>query len=176
MQILSKLMRNVSLAFLTGGSTATVIAAVVLVKAATAKGIPVAEAATANAPVFIAYSKVALGAALLLAVGEVIDFLKNNNKGKLEYARYIFSFLCIGTAAAFSLGITPQLEALLPDIANVAEAHEQFHKLHELSRAVFGASILCGFVSLILPVFKKEGSQPQQSGAKQSENKTANIS
>ena len=175
MQILSKILRGVSLAFLSGGSTATVIAAVVLVKTATAKGIPVAEAAAANAPVFIAYSKVALVCAGLLAVGEIIDFLKNSNKGKLDYFRYASSLFCIAGVAVFGLGITPQLGALLPDIASNPDAHEKFHKLHELSRAVFGASILGAFISLLLPLFKKDSSVVLPNSSQSLETKTANI-
>lgn len=153
MQILSKVLRSLSLAFLTGGSAAVVFAAVVLVKAATAKGVPMAEAAAVNAPVFIQYSKVALGAAAILGVAEILDFVKNTNKTKIDFSRYLFSALSIVAVCVFSLVIVPPMEKLLPDlVAN----HEQFHHLHEQSRAVFGASMLFAFVSLLLPIFKKE--------------------
>lgn len=153
MQILSKILRSLSLVFLTGGSAAVVFAAVVLVKAAKAKGIPVEEAAAVNAPVFIQYSKIALVSAGLLGVGEILDFIKNTGKSKLDYARYIFSILSIVAVGIFSLGIVPPMEPMLADLA---ANREQFHQLHEQSRAVFGASMLFAFVSLLLPIFQKE--------------------
>lgn len=153
MQILSKLLRSLSLTFLTGGSSAIVFAAIVLVKAATAKGVPVAEAAAVNAPIFIQYSKVALACAGILLVSEILDFVSNASKSKIDYAKYLFSVLSVAAVAIFSLVIVPPMEQLLPDLAN---QHEQFRHLHEQSRAVFGTSMLFAFVSMLLPIFKKE--------------------
>lgn len=153
----TKIARTLSLVMLSGGSAAIVFAAVVLVKAATAKGIPVAEAATANAPLFIAYSRVALGSAIVLLIAEAIDLATNKNKTKLTNIRYASSLICAIAAFGFALGIVPPLEELLPMIATDPAAHEKFHKLHEMSRMVFGVSILGGFLSTLLPLFEKTG-------------------
>lgn len=155
MPTLSRILRYVSLAILFGGSSAIVFAAIVLVKAATAQGIPVAEAAATNAPLFLQFSKVALGAGILLLISELIDFITGKPQSKLTLARYGTSILCLTGTLIFALGIVPPMEQLLPDIKTVAAAHEQFHKLHEISRAVFGASILFALISLLLPVFEK---------------------
>lgn len=156
MHTFSKVIRNLSLALLSGGSAAIVFAAIVLVKAATAHGVPVAEAAATNAPIFIHYGKIALAAAVLLAVAELLDFMRSARKSKLDYLRYGCDIVCIIAVGVYALGIVPPMERLLPDIKNVKEAHEQFRQLHEFSRAVFGTSILMAFISLILPCFKKD--------------------
>ena len=162
MHTLSKILRLISLSLLSGGSAAVVFCAVVLVKAATASGVPVAEAAATNAPVFIQYSKVASVAALFLLVAELAGFSQTAQKGKLDLARFAASLACIVCVGIFAFGIVPPMERLLPDIKTVTEAHEQFRHLHEASRSVFGASILFAFLSLILPVFKKEESDGKQ--------------
>jgi hypothetical protein len=156
MQTLSRILRQIALALLSGGSTAIVFAAITLVKAATAKGIPVAEAAATNSPVFIQYSKVAFAAAVVLAVGELIGFLKGANKTKLDYAQLVFSLGCIGAVCVFAFGIVPPMEQLLPSLNTVEQAKQQFHDLHKISEKVFGASILFAYISLILPAFKRE--------------------
>ncbi|MBX9688037.1 MAG: DUF4149 domain-containing protein [Candidatus Obscuribacterales bacterium] len=156
MKTTGKVLRSVSLAVLSGGSAAIVFSAIVLVKAATAKGIPVAEAAAVNAPIFIHYAKVALGASILLGLSELIDFQSNTQKSKLDTARYLSSFLCIISMLVYALAIVPPMAALLPDIKTVAAAHQQFQHLHEVSRAVFGAGILFAFISVLLPCFKKD--------------------
>ncbi len=160
MQTFSKIMRLISLSLLTGGSAAVTFTAIVLVKAAVAHGVSVSEAATANAPIFLSYSKVAMGAAAILAIAELIDFNTLKLKTKLDHVRYMCSLVAIVCVAVFSFGIVPPMESLLPDIKTVAEAREQFHHLHELSRAIFGASILFAFVSLLMPAFKKESTFP----------------
>lgn len=151
----SKILRTIALAMMSCGGAAITFAAIVLVKAATAKGIPVAEAAQANSPVFIAFAKVLLGCTVLAALGEGGDFLFNKNKGKLAAARYVLTLIAIGTALAFSLGITPQMEALLPTLNTSSVDHDAFTKLHEISRVVFGVTIFSALVSLILPLFEK---------------------
>lgn len=156
MQTASRILRLIALAILSGGSSAIVFAAIVLVKAAVAQGTPVSEAATANAPIFIQYARVAAGAGAALAVAELIAYLSSQNKSKLDYLRYLASLGCLISVCTYSFGIVPQMEQLLPDIKTVQEAHEQFHRLHEISRAVFGAGILAAFLSLLLPSFRKE--------------------
>ena len=49
MELLGKILRTISLAMLFGGSVAIVFAAIVLVHAAKAHGVPIAEAAARNA-------------------------------------------------------------------------------------------------------------------------------
>ena len=157
METFAKVLRTIALALLSGGSAATVFAAIVMVKAAKANGIPVEEAAAANAPIFIGYSRIVLGAAIMLTIGEALDFFVGTDKSKLAKMRYLFSGLAIATALGFSLGIVPPMEVLLPRMKEAAEAHQEFQKLHHISQMVFGASILCAFVSLVLPVFSRNG-------------------
>lgn len=156
MQILSRILRQISLALLSGGSTAIVFSAITLVKAATAKGIPVAEAAATNSPLFIQYSKVAFVAAAILIVAELLGFLKNASKTKLDYAQLACSLACFVAVCVFSFGIVPPMEQLLPDLGKVEEARQRFHDLHKISEKVFGASILFAYISLILPAFKRD--------------------
>ncbi len=175
MQTISKILSSLALALMTGGSAAIVFAAVVLVKAATLKGIPVAEAAATNAPLFIQYSKVALVAAILLFVAELIHILTVKIKGKLDYCRYLSSVASISLVFVFALVIVPPMERLLPDIASVKEAHGEFHRLHELSRAVFGGSILFAFISLLLPAFAKKSESKTPDSQASELNQAASI-
>lgn len=175
MHILSKILRSLSLTILSGGSAAIVFAAVALVKAATANGVPVAEAAAANAPIFIHFAKVAFGAAVVLAIAELMDFRRPAPKSKLDYFRYASELISIICVCVYTFAIVPPMERLLPDIKTVEDAHDQFRHLHEISRTVFGASILFAFISILIPAFKKEAkssSKPADKG----ENQTANLS
>lgn len=158
MHTFSKVLRSLSLTLLSGGSAAIVFAAIALVKAATANGVPVAEAATANAPIFIHYAKIAFGAAMVLLLAEIMDFLRPVAKSKLDYARYAAGIACIACVCVYAFAIVPPMEKLLPTIKTAAEAHEEFKRLHELSRAVFGASILFAFIDVLLPAFRKDRS------------------
>ncbi|MBY0550318.1 MAG: DUF4149 domain-containing protein [Candidatus Obscuribacterales bacterium] len=166
MHTTSKLLRTVSLALLFGGSSAIVFAAIVLVKAAQAKGVPVPEAAATNAPIFIHFSKIALGSAVVLLLSEIMDLFRAE-KTKLTVARYATSAVCIVSACVFALVIVPPLDALLPVINTDPTAHKSFHDMHELSRAVFGVTIFSALLSLILPIFEKPApySIPTQSAA-----------
>jgi Domain of unknown function (DUF4149) len=152
MNILGKILRTLSLAILFGGSAAVVFSAIVLVKAAQAKGIPVPQAAAANAPVFIHYAKVNLGAGILLLVGEALDYAKRGAWTKLTIAQYACSLLCVATTMIFAFYFAPTMAELLPNIKDAA-VQTQFHQLHEGSRAVFGGTILLALASLILPIF-----------------------
>lgn len=156
MKKLAAVLRLISLAILFGGSASIVFAAIVLVKTAVAAGVPQAEAAAANAPIFIHFAKVALGAAIGLLAAEAMDFATRSNKNKKDYIRYGASFASIAATMVFSLGLTPMMSELLPAIASNPTAHEDFHKLHELSRLVFGGTIFFALVSLIMPVFSCE--------------------
>jgi len=153
---LSTILRLVALAILFGGSAAIVFAAITLVKAAEAQGVPVAEAANANAPLFIQFSKVALGAGIALLLAESLDFANNRLTDKLTIARYVSSLLCVATTMIFAFGIVPVLEELRPRIKTDEAAHAEFRKLHEFSRMVFGGTILLALISLVIPALGRE--------------------
>jgi hypothetical protein len=152
MELLGKILRTISLAMLFGGSVAIVIAAITLVNAAKANGVPVPEAAAANAPVFITYSKINLAFGLLLMIGEGLDYANRRLWNKATIAQYACSLLCVASTMIFALGIVPPMERLLPHLKEET-AQKEFHHIHETSRAVFGATILLALTSLILPIF-----------------------
>ena len=158
----SKILRWVSLSLLFGGSVSVVVAAITLVKAAEAQGVPVSQAASANAPVFVQFSKIALVAALALVLGESADYASHRTLSKLILARYAASLLCAATAMIFTLGIVPPLEELRAAISTSPSAHAEFTKLHETSRMVFGATILLALISLVMPAFQSEALSPEQ--------------
>lgn len=166
MQVLAGVLRLLALSILSGGSTAVVFAAVTLVKAATASGVPVSEAASANAPIFIYWGKIVTGASLALLLSLVLSFFKDGTKGKLELAHSACALVCILTASVYAFAIVPPMEALLPEIKSVPSSYEQFHRLHEISRAVFGASIAFAYTALLLPIFKRPASPSLASAAK----------
>jgi hypothetical protein len=150
---LSRVLRLVALSVLFAGSAAIVFAAITLVKAAQAQGVPVAEAANANAPLFIQFSKVALFAGIVLLLAECLDFVGSRQPGKLTVVRYVSSLLCVATTMIFAFGIVPPLERLRPLVKTDPAAHAEFHKLHEISRMVFGGTIFLALVSLVIPAF-----------------------
>ncbi len=151
--IAGRILRTISLALLFGGSIGIVFAAVILVKAAKQAGIPVEEAAAANAPVFIQFSKVALGAGIGLLLGESLDYAFRRKWTKLTLVQYTSSLLCVASTMIFTFGIVPPMERLLPVIKSDQTAHKVFHELHESSRIVFGGTISLALLSLILPIF-----------------------
>jgi len=153
MEILGKILRTVSLAILFGGSVAIVFAAIVLVNAAKSHGVSVATAAAANAPVFIIYSKVNLVFGLLLLVGEGLDYATRKAWNKPTIAQYACSLLCVASTMIFALGVVPPMERLLPTLSTNPQSAQEFHQIHESSRAVFGATIMLALASLVLPIF-----------------------
>jgi hypothetical protein len=153
MQKLSEILRLISLAILFGGSAVLVFTVIVLVKSQEAQGILKADAAAANAPAFFQYAKVLAGAAVALLVSEGLSWAAVKQKTKLTFARMGASLLCIISAFIFSFAIVPPMSELQPQIKTDQVKAEEFHKLHETSRAVFGVSILFALVSLIMPVF-----------------------
>lgn len=165
MLLLGRILRTIALAVLFGGSAAIVFAAIVLVKTGVANGMTTAEAAFNNAPIFIHFSKVMLGAAVLLLLGEALDYAKRRDWSKLTIAQYATSLVCVIGAMIFSLGFVPPMEALLPSLKTDAAAHQMFTHLHETSRIVFGATILCALASLLLPIFGalRDKSEPSTS-------------
>lgn len=170
MHVLAGILRLIALSLLSGGSTAVVFAAVTLVKAATAAGVPIQEAATANAPIFINYAKIATGASAALLISLLIDLRSGGLKGALNLACMASSLACIIAASIYSFAIVPPMEKLLPQIKTVAASYEEFHRLHELSRAVFGASIAFAYLSLILPVFKRHKGQNSSENSGKTDN------
>ncbi len=153
MDTIGRVLRTIALAILFGGSIAIVFSAVVLVKAATADGVPVSEAAARNAPIFIHYAKVNFACGIVLLIGEGLDYAKRRLWNKLTIAQYACSLLCVASTMIFALGIVPPMEAQLPNLKTSEEARQEFRKMHEVSRGVFGATILFALASLILPIF-----------------------
>lgn len=162
MLIVGRILRTLSLAILFGGSASIVFAAIVLSKYATSRGLSVAEAAFNNAPMFIQYSKVLLVAAVLLLLGEALDYAKRRDWSKLTLVQYATSLLCVITAMVFSLGLVPPMEVLLPNLKTDPHAYQMFKELHETSRIVFGGTIFFALASLLLPIFGalRERSEP----------------
>jgi hypothetical protein len=153
MEITGKILRTISLAVLFGGSTAIVFAAIVLVNAARAKGVPTAEAAANNAPVFITYAYVNLAFGVLLLIGEALDYARRKLWNKATIAQYACSLLCVASTMIFALAIVPPMKDLLPSVQKDAQAQQKFHRMHEVSRTVFGATIMLALASLVLPIF-----------------------
>ncbi len=156
MQTFARILRLISLAMLFGGSTATVFAAITLISAAKAQGVPVAEAAAANAPVFIEFSKVALIFAISLVVAEAIEIkgdLKSLERGtRWRMARYFASIVCAICTFIFALAIVPQMEDVRVLMKTDSSAKQQFQKLHEVSRLLFTGTIVFALASLVLPI------------------------
>ncbi len=158
MRKISEILRLVSLSVLFGGSAAVVFVAVVLVKSQTAQGVEQSVAAAQNAPAFIEFAKVVAGAAVVLLIAEGLalkDSLKE--KAKLTYARLGAVLVCVATAFVFSFVIVPPMKELQPLMKTDQSKAEEFHKLHNVSRGVFGATILFALLSLILPVCATRG-------------------
>ena len=153
---IARIVRLVALAILFGGGTGIVFAAITLVHAAKAQGIPVAEAAATNAPSFLEFAKVAAAFAIALVVAEAIEIkgdLKNLEKrSKWPMARYFASIVAAVAAFIFAFGIAPPMKDLQPKIKADQAAHAEFTRLHEVSRGVFSAMIVFAMASMIIPV------------------------
>lgn len=154
MSTFSQILRLITLAVLFGGSTMIVFAAITLVHAAVAKGIPVADAATANVPIFLHYSKIALGCGIGLLIAEAINFAKTKTASKLVKARWAASGIASMSTMVLAFAIVPLMKELLPLLKTSTEAHQKFQTLHHSSEAVFSIIIVCALVSLLLPVFE----------------------
>jgi hypothetical protein len=153
MDTLGRILRTVALAILFGGSVAVVFSAVTLVHTAVAEGLPRAEAAARNAPVFIAYAKVNLITGFVLLIGEALDYAKRRLWNKGTIAQYACSLLCVITTMIFALAIVPPMDRLLPELKTNQTAQAEFQQLHKVSQMVFGGTILLALASLILPIF-----------------------
>lgn len=150
MEKVIQVVRNIALSLLFGGPATTVFIAVSQVKAGQAQGLTAAEAAFANAPLFILAGKLALGAAFVLMIAEAIDFALSKRPSRSVLIRYVSSLACVVATIVFALGLVPPMEQLLPKIRMDEGAHAEFTRLHEISRATFSATILFALVSLCL--------------------------
>jgi hypothetical protein len=153
MDTVGRILRTVALAILFGGSAAIVFAAITLVRADVAAGIPRPEAAAHNAPIFIQYAKVNLAAGFVLLIGEALDYAKRRSWHKATIAQYACSLLCVITTMIFSFALVPPMDRTLPHLKDSEEARTEFHQMHDVSQKVFGATILLALASLILPIF-----------------------
>jgi len=160
MSILAYVLRIISLAFLFGGSSSIVFAAITLVKAAQSAGVPIAEAAAANAPMFYMFSIVVAVCSLALLAAEAMDFMKERKAtefklSSLTKARYLSSCLCVVAAIVLNVAIIPHMKKLAPTIKTDKTAHAAFQKLHSVSRIDFSVIIVCSLISLLLPGFEQ---------------------
>jgi hypothetical protein len=128
-----------------------VFAAVSGVKSAEERGIPVAQAASANAPVFVEYGKAALVLCIFLLFVELLDYITDRKIDLPRKLRYGTSTACFVAAAILSLGIVPHMEALLPDIQTNEESHAEFRRSHNQSRLAVTAIVLFAFASIAIP-------------------------
>jgi Domain of unknown function (DUF4149) len=152
-------LRLIVVSILFAGSAAIVFAAITLVKAAVKDGLTVSQAAAANAPIFVGFSNVVLVASLVLVVCEWGHFRRTKQPGRIDYARYVASFLCFVCTIIFSLALIPNMESLRPTMKNDTAAFQDFTRLHNVSRMVFGGTILFALLSLgltDLPYKKKD--------------------
>ncbi len=150
---LGKILRITSLAILFAGSAAIVFAAITLVKMGQAKGLSISEAATVNAPIFLQFSKIAAGAAVLLLLSEAIDSFYTVKFTQNKIIQYIATALCCLCAFNFAFVIAPEMEHLLPYVVSNADIQKSFHNLHEISRLVFAGTIFFAWMSIVIPIF-----------------------
>jgi hypothetical protein len=155
----SQICRLLSLSVLSAGSGMIIFSAITVVKAAQAQGMSLPEAAGLNAPVFIIFSKIALGAAFLLLLGESLAYAGERRMTKLDIARVGASVVTMVCSMIFGFGFVPPMQELLPALKTDPAAHAEFHKLHESSRGVFGAMMAAALLSLLIPVFAKGASE-----------------
>jgi hypothetical protein len=144
-----------------------VFAAVSGVKSAQERGIPVAQAATANAPVFVEYGKAALVLCIFLIFLELVDFVFQRKPDFARKLRYGTSAACFVAAAYLALALIPQMEQLIPDLRTNEESHAQFQALHNQSRVVVTAIIILAFASIAIPLindFRQLQLEGQNSG------------
>jgi len=152
----ARILRLISLAMLFGGSTATVFAAITLIFAAKAHGVPALEAAATNAPVFIEFSKVAAIFAVTLVIAEAIEIkgdlhsLEGRNH-KWRMGRYAASIACAICTFIFSFGIVPPMQQAMTQMKTNEAAHTEFERMHKLSQVIFSGTIAFALVSLIIP-------------------------
>ena len=147
------IIRLTALSLLFAGSIAVVFVAVTLVKAGEAKGLTVAEAASANAPVFIEFSKLIAASCISLLIAEAIDSFSTRHFSRLKLIQYALSAFCCLCGFTFALVLAPMMNQLLDSINYDVHSYETFRALHQSSRFIFSGIILFAWLSLILPIF-----------------------
>lgn len=155
---LSYILRSISLAILGGGCIGVTVSAISLVKAAEAKGVTAAVAATANAPMFITFSNVMIGCAIVLFIGELIDLLIKKRMTKLMCTRFAASALAFTACFILSFAIIPPMKGMLGEIHATEQTEATWKKFHESARIIFGIIILSSMTSLCVPGFEKRNS------------------
>lgn len=151
---LAYVLRVLALAILFGGSISVVISAITLVKAAEAHGVPVAQAATANAPMFITFSNIVMVSGFVLLFAESMDYAKHRVINKLLSIRYGASLLCSIATIILCFAIVPPMKEMLSSIHENERTEQTWKTFHESSRVAFGVIILSALISLVMPVFE----------------------
>lgn len=149
--------RLIALSILFAGSSAIVFAAVTFVRTARLAGMSTSYAASFNAPTFIAFSKVALAAAVVLVVTEIVEyFFVLAAASRLRAIRYGLDAGCFASALMFATAIVPAMEKLMPLMKDNAAAYAAFQNLHHWSQIYFSGIILCALLSLLTLAPKQE--------------------
>lgn len=156
MNKLVETVRLLALSIIFGGSIAIVFVVINIAKEGHAAGLDQATIGLANAPLFIHFSKLAMGAAIALIVSEVADFFTNPEKSKCTFARYGTSVLSAILVLVFALGLTAPMAAMLPQMKTDAEVGAKFDKLHHVSQPVLGTAMLLAIASLAMSGRKKK--------------------
>jgi hypothetical protein len=149
--------RVIALSILFGGSSAIVFAAITFVRTARLHGMSVSQAASYNAPIFLAYSKIVLAAAIILVISELVEYCLAQGKPLLSQTiRYGAEVGCFAATLVFSLAIVPAMEKLMPQLTESSAAYDAFQKLHHWSELYFAGMILFALISLVAPAFRKD--------------------
>jgi hypothetical protein len=153
MSTLAYILRVIALAFLFAGTASITFAAITLVTAAHAQGVPIPQAAATNAPMFYMFGTVVFVNAILLLLGEALDYAAERRLPGVVKARDASSLICVAAAMVLKFGIIAPMQQLSPQIKDSQEAHAAFTKFHEASRIDFSIIIVCALISLLLPAF-----------------------
>ncbi len=156
MNKLVETVRLLALSIIFGGSVAIVFVVINIAKEGHAAGLDTATIGLANAPLFIHFSKLALGAAIVLLVSEIADFFTNPEKSKCTFARYATSAASAILVIVFALGLTAPMADLLPKLKTDAEVGAKFDKLHHISQPVLGAAIALAIASIAMSGKRKK--------------------
>ena len=156
MNKLVETVRLLALSIIFGGSVAIVFVVINIAREGRVAGLDTATIGLANAPLFIHFSKLALGAAIALIVSEVADFFTNPEKSKCTFARYATSALSAILVLVFALGLTAPMAEMLPSLKTDAEVGAKFDKLHHISQPVLGSAILLAIASIAMSGKRKK--------------------
>ncbi len=156
MNKLAETARLLALSIIFGGSIAIVFVVINNAREGRAAGLDQATIGLANAPLFIHFSKLALGAAIALIVSEVADFFTNPEKSKSTFARYGTSAASAVLVLFFALGLTAPMTDLLPKLKTDAAAEAEFSKLHKISQPILGTAIALALASIAMSGKRKK--------------------